>query len=177
MTAFFLNIARRFLDSLGFLSFSNGGGGFYPRKGLAMAEIYIWAAASGFALVGYTMSKRLGLLDEVPRDPKARVAAYSSSALGALKEQLIGSELQSWEPSKISYLKNGTPGNFWVENGALHCKSSRGEESHPIGDLGTLSFSYIDEELLVTILAAETDGAEHSSQVTLRMRQNSPSTS
>ena len=134
-----------------------------------MAEIYIWAAASGFALVGYTMSKRLGLLDDVPRDPKARVAAYSSAALSALKEQLIGSDLQAWEATKVSYLKNGKPGVFWVENGELHCQGSRGDESYPIGDRGTLQFSYANDELLVEIFTAETDGAEHSSQVTLRM--------
>ncbi len=135
-----------------------------------MAEIYLWAAASGFALVSYTLSKRLGLLDPVPRDPKARVAAYSSAALSVIKDQLIGSDLQEWESAKVRYLKNGQPAQLWVENGALFCRGNHGQESFPIGDLGTLDFHYDQEQMHIKILAAETGGAEHSSQVSLRMR-------
>lgn len=136
-----------------------------------MAEIYLWAAASGFALVGYTLSKRLGLLDPVPRDPKARVAAYSSAALCLLKDQLVGSDLDSWDPSKVSYFKNNQPGQLWVERGALHCQGAHGQECFPIGDRGTVEFSYRQEQLHVSILAAETGGAEHSSQISLRLPQ------
>lgn len=134
-----------------------------------MAEVYIWAAAGGFCLFGYSMAKRLGLLDEVPRDPKARVAAYSSAVLMVVKDQLVGSQLKAWQVDRVEYIHKGAPGAIWVEDGALQCRQGKHQEAFPLGDLGRLAFSLKDNEMSVEILAAETDGAEHSSQVSIRM--------
>lgn len=134
-----------------------------------MAEMYLWAAAGGFALIGYGMAKRLGLLDEVPRDPKARVASYASGVLLVIKDQLIGSQVLEWEKGRVEYLHKGASCALWVENGSLHCRQGPVEELFPLGDRGELTFQLIDEEMSVQIFAAETDGAEHTAHVSVRM--------
>ena len=152
---------------------SFGGGEFrWGQISSAMAELFLWAAAGSFALVGYTLAKRLGLLDPVPRDPKARVEAYSWAAVSVIKDQLLGSDLQHCESARVSYLKDGLPGELWFESGALFCKGQHGQESFPIGDLGDLDFSYSEQQIHVKIRTAETAGAEHSTQISLRMHSN-----
>lgn len=135
----------------------------------AMAEVYMWAAAGGFALFGYTMAKRLGLLDEVPRDPKARVASYSSNVLMVVKDQLFGAQLLSLTSERVDYIHKGARSSLWVENGALQCLYGKEQESFPVGDLGKLVFTLIGDEVSVQIVTSETDGAEHSTQVHVRV--------
>ena len=134
-----------------------------------MAEMYLWAAAGGFCLFTFGMAKRLGLLDEVPRDPKARVASYASAVLMVLKDQLIGSQVESWEPDRVEYLKKGATGALWVENGAVHCRHGKDQESFPIGDQGRLLFALNGDEMSVEIHSAETGGAQHTAQVSIRV--------
>lgn len=134
-----------------------------------MAEVYLWAAAGGFALLSYGMAKRLGLLDEVPRDPKARVASYASGVLLVIKDQLIGSQVVSWDSGRVDYLHKGATCALWVENGALHCKQGPVQESFPVGDRGGLTFQLVGEEMSIEILTAETGGAEHTAQISVRM--------
>jgi hypothetical protein len=134
-----------------------------------MAELYIWAAAGTFALVGYGTARKLGLFDEVPRDPKARVAGYASVALSVVKEQLIGSSLESWSEQRVEYVQRGARSCLWVEDGALCFRSGPSQESFPLGDLGRLSFALSGDEMSIEIVTAETGGAEHSSQLTVRV--------
>jgi hypothetical protein len=138
-----------------------------------MAEVYIWAAAGGFCLFGYGMARRLGLLDEVPRDPKARVASYASAVLMVVKDQLIASQIQTWSPDRVEYVKKGANGALWVENGALQCRYGKEQESFPVGDRGRLSFSLDGDEMSIEIFTAETGGAEHTARVSVRMLQRS----
>ena len=138
-------------------------------KRLAMAEMFLWAAAGGFALFGYTTARRLGLLDHVPRDPKARVAAYSSGILMVLKDQLIGSQVTHWEDQRVEYIKRGAASALWVEDGAVHCLYGKEQESFPIGDRGHLAIAMQGDEMLVKIFAAESGGAEHDTQVSIRV--------
>lgn len=134
-----------------------------------MAEVYLWAAAGGFALLGYGMAKRLGLLDDVPRDPKARVASYASGVLLVLKDQLIGSQVLAWDSGRVEYLHKGANCALWVESGALHCQQGPLKESFPVGDSGRLTFELVGEEMSVEILAAEAGGAEHTARVSVRV--------
>lgn len=136
-------------------------------KSAPMAEVYIWAAAGTFALVGFGMAKRLGLLDEVPRDPKARVAGYAAGALAVIKDQLIGSQIQTWSEQRVEYVKKGTPSVLWVENGSLFCRQGFEQESFPLGDLGSLSFALSGDEMQIEISTAETGGARHTAQVSV----------
>lgn len=115
------------------------------------------------------MAKRLGLLDEVPRDPKARVASYASAVLVVVKDQLVGSRIASWQNDRVEYIHRGARGEMWVEDGALQCRHGKEQGSFPIGDLGRLTFSLQGEEMSIEIVAAETGGAEHSSQLSIRM--------
>lgn len=135
-----------------------------------MAEMALWAVAGGFALASYSMAKRLGLLDAVPRDPQARVAHYSSAALSVVKDQLIGSELEDWELERVSYVKAGQRSCLWVEEGALHCRHGDRTETFPVGDKGHLAFSLEGEDMSVKIYAAESSGAERTSHASVRVR-------
>ena len=134
-----------------------------------MAEMLAWAAAGAFCLVGYGMGHRLGLFDEVPRDPKARVASYSSAVMLVFKDQLFSAHLEAWSPQSIQYVKENKTGLLWVENGALHCRHGAEKGSFPIGDLGNLRFSLDGHDLSMEIFAAETNGAEHSAQISVRV--------
>jgi hypothetical protein len=134
-----------------------------------MAELYLWATAGTFALVGIGMARHLGLLDEVPRDPKARVAGYSSAVLMVLKDQLIGSQLESWNEHRVEYIRKGAASSLWVEDGALICRQGQEQLLYPVGDLGKLAFSFSGDEMSIQIRTAESGGAEHSTQVTVRM--------
>lgn len=132
-----------------------------------MAEVYLWAAAGGFCLFGYGMARRLGLLDEVPRDPKARVASFASEALLLVKEQLIGAQILECAPDRVVYIQRGAKSLLWNEPGLLQCEEGKVRRSVPLGDQGKLEFSWQNEEILVTILTAESEGAEHQAQVAL----------
>ena len=63
-----------------------------------------------FTILAYVTTRKLGLLDPVPRDPKARVAGYTSSILSLLKVQLIHSRLEQWEPGRIRFVKGTAAG-------------------------------------------------------------------
>jgi hypothetical protein len=139
----------------------------------AMAEVSLWAAAGGVALFSFGMAKKLGLLDPVPRDPVARVAHYSSNVLSVVKDQLIGAELESWEAHRVAYSREGKRGSIWVENGVVHCRLGDGLEVFPIGDQGSLTFAWEGGQMSIEIHTAESDGAERTSTVSVRMLQKS----
>ena len=118
-------------------------------------------------LLAYLSMKRLGLLDPVPRDPKARVASYTSAVLSLLKDRLIQSQLQTCEPERVHYVKGPASGAIWMAGGEVHFQSGANETTLPLGDKGELTFELQGRELSVTITAAESDGAHHSVQVSL----------
>lgn len=120
-----------------------------------------------FAVIAYLTTRRLGLLDPVPRDPKARVAAYTSSILSKLKEQLIQSRLKQCEPARVSYVNGATEGVIWLDGGNVHFEEGNSKSELPLGDMGNLTFALQGSELSVSIVAAESSGAEHSVQVSL----------
>ena len=118
-------------------------------------------------LLAYLAMKRLGLPDPVPRDPKARVASYTSAVLSLLKERLIHSRLQACEPQRVEFVKGPASGAIWLAGGEVHVQSGGNETTLPLGDKGELTFDLQGRELSVTITAAESNGAHHSVQVSL----------
>lgn len=123
-----------------------------------------------FVIFAYITTRRLGLLDPVPRDPKARVASYTSSVMSLLKDQLIGSEVREWTPHRISFTKGAKEGSIWVEQGQVHFQQGPDQSELPLGDKGDLTFDVRGSELSVAILASEEEsGVEHSVAVTLNL--------
>lgn len=120
-----------------------------------------------FAVLAYITTRKLGLLDPVPRDPKARVASYASSVMSLLKNQLIHCKLEKWESGRVSYRKGASSEAIWVEDGYVHWQRGGKKESLPLGDKGQLTFELQGSELLVAIVAAEASGAEHSVELSL----------
>ena len=118
-------------------------------------------------LLSYLGMKRLGLLDPVPRDPKARVASYTSAVLSMLKDRLIHSRLEACQPQRVDFVKGPASGTIWMADGEVHLQSGTNKTSLPLGDKGELAFDLQGGELSVTITAAESDGDHHSVQVSL----------
>lgn len=120
-----------------------------------------------FVILAYVMTRKLGLLDAVPRDPQARVASYTSSVLSLLKDQLIHSRLEKWEAGRVTYMKGKAEASIWVEDGEVHFQQGEQQSTLPLGDKGKLTFELVGSALSVTIVAAESSGAEHSTEVSL----------
>lgn len=123
-----------------------------------------------FVIFAYVTTRRLGLLDPVPRDPKARVASYTSSVMSLLKDQLIGSEVRQWAPERVCFVKGAREGAIWVEQGQVHFQQGQSQSELPLGDKGHLTFDVRGSEISIAIVAAEEDsGAEHSVGITLQL--------
>lgn len=109
------------------------------------------------AYYAYCEARRLGLLEEVPYDDKARERLRAGQLLVLLKSRLSQIELIQWQSDRLVYRRQGEECRLWVHQDNLYFESQNGNEEllHQLGRGRQLKFRREGSQLAVEVISSE----------------------